>query len=687
VTDRPSESSEWSETGAPDASEPAPSEPAPAESAVTVCPLCAVGCHLEPGPDRTRADGREGPANPNGRLCRKGIRAFDAVAAEDRLTSPRLRRDGGLEPVSWETALDHVVERFAAVRDAHGPDALAFLGAPHCTTEENYLLQKLARSLGTNGVDNRARLCHDATARTLAERLGWPATTNGLSDLSEADVVLVAGANPAARQPVAFDSFVRPAVNDGTTLVHLDPVGNETTRLADVHLTPRPGTDALVFDLLSALVVDADGVDEPFVASRTRGDDEFAAAMAEFDRERATAAAGVDADRVERVAELVADADRVAVLTGTGIEGGGPDGDAAAPDSILNLLLATGNVGRRGTGWFVLRGLVNEQGATDAGCVPDRLPGHRPVTDEAARSRVADEWGFEPPSAPGRDARELLAAFGDEIRGALVVGEDPATSKRPTEWLDDRLGGLDVLVVLEVAESDTTPYADVVLPAATGVEKAGTVTNLERRVQRLRATGAPPGAARSDFAILAELGRRLADDGSRFDYDHPSEAFDELTRVAPTHAGVAYDELGPDGRQWPFDAASVLYRETFDTDDGRAPFRLPRPIVASERGDGLRLVTGGRASDFLDDRAVDDPAVRMHPADADELGLRSEAPVVARAAECDDESSDEGTALELVLRTDDGVRRGTVYLHAAVADPLLRRDAETVVVEPRPARG
>ena len=683
MTDQPSESAG---EGTADTSERTPSESASDEQTETVCPLCAVGCHLERGTDRTRAVGREGPANPNGRLCRKGLRAFDAVAADDRLTRPAIRRGGDPEPVSWEAALDHVVERFEGVLDAHGPDALAFLGAPHCTTEENYLLQKLARSLGTNNVDNRARLCHDATTRTLADRLGWPATTNGLSDLREADVVVVAGANPAARQPVAFDSFVRPAVNDGTTLVHVDPVGNETTRLADVHLTPRPGTDALVFDLLSALVFDADGVDSEFVASRTRGYDDFAAAMAEFDRERARGVAGVDADGAERVAELVADADRVAVLTGTGIEGGAAAGDAAAPDSILNLLLASGNVGRPGTGWFVLRGLVNEQGATDAGCVPDRLPGHRAVTDETARARVADEWGFEPPSSPGRDARELLAAFGDEIRGALVVGEDPATSKRTTEWLGDRLGGLDVLVVLEVAESDTTPYADVVLPAATGVEKDGTVTNLERRVQRLRATGSPPGEARSDFAILAELGRRLADDERQFDYDHPGEAFDELTRVAPTHAGVSYDELGAEGRQWPFGGESVLYREAFDTDDGRAPFRRPRPIVASERGDGLRLVTGGRASDFLDDRAANDPVVRIHPADADEQGLNPEAPVVVRAAERDDEAA-ERTALELAVQVDDGVRRGTVYMHAAVADPLLRRDVETVVVESQSSLG
>lgn len=635
----------------------------------TVCPLCGVGCRLRTGSDETRARGVAAPANPNGRLCESGAGAFDV--ADERLTEPIVRRGGDRHVVSWETAYDRVVEQFEAVVDAHGPDALAFLGAPHCTNEENYLLQKLARTLGTNNVDNRARHCHSTTARALSERVGYPATTNALEDLLEADVIIAAGANPAERQPIAFNSFVRPAVNDGATLVHVDPVGNRTTRLADVHLAPRPDTDAIVFDLLSTSVLERGGVDDSFVSTRTRGFEEFAAALGEFDQERAATVAGVDSERVQRVGEAVASADRVAALVGTGVEG--TEGRPNAPAALLNLLLLTGNIGRRGTGLYVLRGLVNEQGATDVGCVPDRLPGHQSVTDDGARARIAAEWGVEPPSTPGRSGSELLSSFGDDIRGALIVGENPAISKRDREWIRQRLDALDVLVVLDLAPSATTRHADVVLPVAAGVEKAGTVTNLERRVQRLRPGATPPGSSRSDAAILAGLGQRFFEGKGHFEYAGIDEVFDELTRVAPTLEGLSFAAVGDEGRQWPTDDDSVLYRDTFATADGLAAFGTTQPIGESNRQGGLELVTGGRTSEFYGNPRPDHHLLRIHPVDANERSIESGDTVVV---------STDTAAVETTADLDADTRRGTVYLHASVADPLLRDDGSSVTVSP-----
>jgi formate dehydrogenase major subunit len=635
-------------------------------SAGTVCPRCGVGCRLAPGPD-DRARGVAGPANPNGRLCPKGVGAFDPGV--DRLTRPSVRRDGESRPVTWAAAYDRVVDRVEAVLETHGPDALAFLGAPHCTNEENYLLGKLARTLGTNNVDNRARHCHATTTRVLADRVGWPATTNGLDGLTDADVVLVAGANPARRQPIAFNSFLRPAVDAGTTLVHVDPVGNRTTRLADVHVAPRPNTDALVFDLLSAGVVERGGVDRAFVDRRTRGGREFLAALADLDRGAATAAAGVDGEVVGRVANHVAAADRVAAMVGTGIEESAGRTNAAA--ALLNLLLVTGNVGRRGTGVYVLRGLVNEQGATDAGCVPDRLPGHQPVTDAGARERVAAEWGTTPPAKPGKTAGELLEAFGEEVRCALVVGENPAVSKRDPDWVRRRLDALETLVVVDVAHSETTRHADVVLPAAAGVEKAGTVTNLERRVQRLGPAATPPGEARPDVEVLGGLGRRLFPGTDYFEFPDVGSVFDELTRVAPTHAGVSYDDIDAGGRQWPFDEGSVLYRDRFDTPDGRAAFGSTQPLVDPAGERGLVLVVGGRHGELGADTG--ERAVRLHPDDAAERGVGpGDAAVVA----------DDEVTVETTTRTDERVRRGTAYLPAAVGDPFQRRGSGTVEVRP-----
>ena len=637
--------------------------------AETVCPLCAVGCRLRPG-DESRARGVVGPANPDGRLCRKGVGAFEAP--DERLTQPVVRRDGERRPVSWTTAYDHVVDRFGRVLDAHGPDALAFLGAPHCTNEENYLLQKLARVLGTNNVDNRARLCHVSSARALSERVGWPATTGGLADLTAADVIVVAGANPAERQPIAFNSFVRPAVNAGATLVHIDPVGNETTRLADVHVTPRPGMDALVFDLLSArILADGDGVDRAFVDDRTRGFEAFAASLADVDEAELLAAAGVEETVVTAVAERLAAADGVAGLVGTGIEGS--PGGTNASEALLNLLLLTGNLGRPGAGLYILRGLANEQGATDAGCVPDRLPGHQPVTDATARARVEAEWGVEPPSTPGKTATELLSSFGSRVKGALVVGENPAISKQDRAWVQERLDALDTLVVVDLVPNETTRHADIVLPAASGTEKTGTFTNLERRIQRLRRVNTPPAGARSDFTILTELGRRLTDRPAAFASTDASEAFDELCRVAPTHAGLSFDELGPEGVQWPLEDGRVLYRERFETSGGRARFGSAQPPVSSGLEEGLWLVTGGRMSDSPDDRSAADRPLRINPADATERGVEAGGTVVVASGE---------TSVRAVARIDESVRRGAVFLPAGIADPLLRRGATTVSVLP-----
>jgi len=639
----------------------------------TVCPFCAVGCRLTHDGERVR--GREGPANPNGRLCRKGIQAFDAVD-DERLTAPLVRRDGRLVPVSWETALDRVVDGFEAVVAEQGANALAFLGAPHCTNEENYLLQKLARTLGTNNVDNRARLCHAETARTLADRLGYPASTNALADLPAADVLIVAGANPAARHPVAFDSAVRPAVADGATLVHVDPHENETTRLADRHVAPRPGTDALVATLLCSLVVANADVDRAFVRERTTGFERFRASVQDRDVDAAAATAGVDPGTLRSVAAAVGDADRVAVLTGTGVD------ETATADALLDLLLLTGNLGRPGTGVHVLRGLSNEQGATDAGCVPDRFPGHRPVDDDAARDRLRSEWGVAPPTTPGDTEHDLVSAFGDDVRAALVVGENPAVAKRDPDRIAHRLDALDLLVVTELSPSETTAHADVVLPAAAGVEKAGTTTNLDRQVQRLRPVADPPGEARPDFAVLRDLGRRLV--GDAFDHATPRAAFAELTRVAPTYADLSYDALGERSRRWPArgddgddTGDGILYAESFATDDGRAPFvpLYPEGTVDDGGRDGLRLVVGDRAGGFVDADGTD-RRLTVHPDDATTRGLADGDAVVVE---------NDAATVETTARVSSAVRPGVVYLHADAADPLVRGGETTVTVRPAEA--
>ncbi|GGL37224.1 hypothetical protein GCM10009037_20960 [Halarchaeum grantii] len=621
----------------------------------TVCPLCAVGCHLAPGEDGGRARGVPGPANPNGRLCAKGASAFESVRDDERLTTPLVREDGDLVETDWESALARAADGLGGVRDAHGADALAFFGAPHCSNEENYLLGKLARVLGSNHVDNRARLCHDNAAAALESRVGYPASTLGMADLAESDLVLVVGANPAVQQPVAFNAFVR--ASDGG-LVHLDPRANETTRAADAHLAPRPGTDALLLQAVAATLLAADEHDAAFVAEHTTGFDAYRDALADLDVAAAAAATGVPVAEIRDLAADVADADGVAVIAGTGVEAD----DGATADALLDLLCLGGSLGPEsaadGGGFALFRGLNNEQGASDVGCRPDRLPGHRPLTDDAARDRVADVWGTEIPDTPGLNETAALAAFGERIHGALVVGENPAVSKRDADWTAERLDSLESLVVVDVYETDTTAHADVVLPAAVGLEKEGTVTNLDRRVQALAAVADPPGEARTDFEILCDLGTRLAGDG--FDYAAPADAFAELRAVSPVHADVAV------GERWGSDGIA--------TADGRAAFSEGDVSVEAADVEGLALVVGSRAGGFGASDVRADDALHLNPADATALNLADGDAVRV---------STDGASVETTLTVSEGVREGVAFLHADVADPLVRAGAATVDVEAR----
>jgi predicted molibdopterin-dependent oxidoreductase YjgC len=648
----------------------------PAEGIKSICPLCAVGCSVSYDAEAGRASGwPDAPVNANGELCPKGIAAFDVFDADDRLTRPLVRREGDLEPASWEAAYDRIERGFGGVIEQHGPDALAFLGAPHCTTEENYLFQKLARVLGTNNIDNRARLCHNSTVSTMEDRLGSGGMTNTLADLEEAEVFLVIGSNPADQQPVAFNSSIRPAVNGSAHLIHIDPRANRTTQLADQHLAPHPGADSLVVALMVATILDDGLFDEAFVEERTTGFEAFAASVADIDSEEVVERAGVDTTAVRQAARAFGKAERAAVIAGTGVEEDGHSATDTA-DALLNLLLLTGNLGKRGAGMNLFRGLNNEQGACDAGALPHRLPGDQPVEDSAARAQVADVWGVEPPAKPGRMELDLVRGFGDGIRGAFVLGENPAVTKLDTASVAHGLESLDFLLVQDVTHTETTAHADVVLPASAWSEKSGTVTNIDRQVQRMRPTESPPGEARRDFEILRTLGERLTD--LDFDYDDPAAAFAELTEVNPLYAGMSYKGIGRGSQRWPFPEGStegveILHREEFMSGE-RAPFTPVDRAPAEDTADGLVLLTGSRSGDIANttmghELGTADDALAIHPADADARALTDEGCVVVE--------STQGT-VETTVNVTESVRRGTVFLHARAADSLIE-DGQTRV--------
>ncbi|WP_435317187.1 formate dehydrogenase subunit alpha [Haloarchaeobius sp. TZWSO28] len=648
------------------------------EPAHSICPFCGVGCGIEYAPASGKATGWRGPVNRKGEVCPKGVAAYDAVTSDERLTEPLLRGDDGdLHRASWDEAFDRIEREFTAARDQHGPDSCYFMASSNCTNEENYLLQKVARVFGTNNVDNCARLCHSSTVAAMSARFGAGAMTNTLSDLMEADCFLVVGANPAVNHPVIFRSYLLPAIKQGTTMIHVDPRATDTTEAADHHLPVKPGYDIPLLNAMAAVIVEEGLVDAAFVTERTTEFGPLKQFLAEVDVDDAAEQAGVDPDDLRAAARAYGEADAAAIFTGMGMSQ--HHCGTANVHALLNLALLTGNVGKRGAGVNPLRGQNNVQGAGDVGALPSVLPGYRPVTDADARADLAEEWGVEPsaiPSTPGLTEVEATHEMGDSVHACYVFGENPAVTEpnqtRVREKLDECF-----LVVHDIFPSETTEFADVVLPGSAWAEKDGTVTNTDRQVMRMRPNTTPPGDARTDLAIIQELGRRLTDDP--FEYDSPARVFAELTRVAPIYGGMRYDDIGDGSLRWPFptgaDAGTdVLHVDRFENGSRTAQLRVVEHVAPADpvTDDDLVLTTGRviehfnsgavtRRSDTLT-RLRAAGTLQIHPEDADSRGIEDGEPVHVE--------NDRGS-LTVAAEVTPAIRRGTVFMTFHDDDPLV----------------
>ncbi|MFC4358376.1 formate dehydrogenase subunit alpha [Halobium salinum] len=666
-------------------------DPAPASAPDhAVCPFCGVGCALRYDERRGVGVGAKGAVNRRGELCPKGVAAYDVVGDDERLTAPMVRDapGGGLREASWDEALSRVVDEFAGVRDEFGPDALAFFASSNCTNEENYVLGKLARVLGTNNVDNCARLCHASTVAAMAGRFGAGAMTNTLDDVGEADCFLVWGANPAEQHPVIFSSYLYPALKRGTDLVVVDPRETATARHADVHLPVRPGYDIPLLNAMCAVVLDEGLEGDAFLDARIDADslDALRAHLDGFDVDAAAERAGVDPADLRAAARLYGGADRAAAFTGMGTSQ--HHCGTANVHALLNLALLTGNVGKRGAGVNPLRGQNNVQGAGDVGALPNVLPGYRPVTDRDARAAVADVWGVSPPAEPGLTEVELTHRFGDEVRAAYVFGENPAVTEPNANRVADALDDV-FLVVHDIYPSETTEYADVVLPGSAFAEKDGTVTNTDRQIQRSRPSADPPGDARRDFDVLTEVARRLAAETGvaadlatpGFDYPDPEAAFDELRRVAPIYAGVSYAGIGAASQRWPFpegatEGTGVLHAETFANGERRARLEPVDHVDPADEVEETQLVlTTGRVLQHFNSGAVTrrsgvltrlrgEDSLQIHPEDAAERGVADGDRLVVE--------NDRGR-VEVAAEVTPAVRRGTVFCTFHFAEPLANR--------------
>jgi formate dehydrogenase major subunit len=619
------------------------------EPVKTICPYCGVGCGIKVNPGDEPGDMRfmpwgDAPVN-DGRVCIKGGAATEVVDHEDRLTDPLIKEDGEFREAGWDEALSYIVDELERIREEHEPDAMGFFGSSKTMNEENYLLQKLARRYGTNNVDNCTRMCHASTVWALRTSLGAGAMTNSMRDLREkADVFWIQGANPGEQHPIANSVYFRQAVNEGATVIQVDPHANKTTSSFQIddtdrhmHLQLEPGTDIPLLNVVLKTVLENGWVDEEFVEERTEGFDHLEETLEDFDKEAAAEECGVPLEDIETAAEKYAMANNAAIFTGMGMSQ-----HTCGVDNVqneINLALVTGNLGRPGTGVNPLRGQNNVQGTCDVGAMPNVLPGYQLVDDDEARESVEDVWGFEVPDEPGLTNVEISHEAGDSVHGLYIMGENPVMSEPDGNRVEERLEDLEFIAVQDIFMTETAEYADVILPATTWAERGGTVTNTDRRVQRMRPVAKVHENTRHDLDILTEVGTRLFGEDGGFDFDEPEEVFEELRQVCPSYHGMTYDALGEEGLHWPCyepgdEGDPFLYEDSFDTDNGLGVIEgvrhqepketpdeeYPLILTTARLEEHYNTGTMSRRSSTLN-RQYPENFVDVHPNDAERYGI------------------------------------------------------------------
>lgn len=542
----------------------------------TVCTYCGVGCSFDIWTkDRhiLKVEPQNGAVN-NISTCVKGKFGWDYVNSEERLKKPLIREGDGFREASWDEALDMIGKRLSAIRAESGPDALGFISSSKCTNEENYLLQKLARAVvGTNNVDNCSRYCQSPATTGLFRTVGYGGDAGSITDIGRAGLVLVIGSNTTESHPVLATRVKRAHKLHGQRLIVADIRRHEMALRADIFFQPRPSTDMIWLSAITKYIFDHNLARMDFIERWVNGLEDYRASLAPFTLDYAEKATGVPRDTLVEVAGEVAKADGVCILWAMGVTQhcGGSDTSTA----ISNLLLATGNYMRPGAGAYPLRGHNNVQGASDFGCMPIYFPGYEKVTDNEVRERYEKGWGVKLSAGKGLDNHEMVRAIHDgKLRGVYLFGEDMYSADSNANYVADAFSKLEFFVVQDIFFSETCRFADVVLPASPALEKEGTFTNTERRIQRLYQAMEPLGESRPDWRIVQDIANRL---GAGWSYQHPADIMHEAASLAPLFAGVTYDRLaGYQTLQWPVavDGSDqpLLYTRGFPFPDGKARF-------------------------------------------------------------------------------------------------------------------
>ena len=581
----------------------------------SVCPYCGVGCLLTYNIKDEKilyAEGRDGPANMS-RLCVKGRYGFNYVNSDQRLTVPLARKKGVskdinpedfdlnnvenyFEPISWDEAIKRTTEKFKSLVMDDSRSTAGF-GCAKGSNEEAYLFQKLVRTgFRNNNVDHCTRLCHASSVVALLEMIGSGAVSNQVADVAEADTIIVIGANPTVNHPVAA-TFIKNAAKAGKNLIVLDPRKNDLARHATHYLQFKPDTDVALLNAIMKSIVDQNLIDKNFINERTTDFDDLKSHLDDFTPEKMSSICGIDADVIHEVARIYASSSASIIFWGMGVSQHIHGTDNAR--ALISLALMTGQVGRPGTGLHPLRGQNNVQGASDSGLIPMVYPDYQRVDNRDVNKFFEKFWETKLDKNPGLTVVEIMEEItSGVIKGLYVMGENPAMSDPDLNHARKALSKLEHLVVQDIFLTETAMYADIILPASAFPEKTGTFTNTDRRVQLGKQAVKPPGKAKQDLWIIQEIARGL---GLYWNYTHPKEVFDEMTKCMPSIKGITWERLEQSHSiTYPCDDSSdpgqpVIFIDEFPTENGKAKFVKSPLINAAELPDDAYpfvLITG-----------------------------------------------------------------------------------------------
>jgi formate dehydrogenase major subunit len=619
----------------------------PEHSVITTCAYCGVGCAFKAemrGETLVRmVPWKDGKAN-RGHSCVKGRFAWGYAQHRERILKPMIREniDEPWREVEWDEVFAHTAARLKDIQARHGKDSVGAITSSRCTNEETFLVQKLARAaLGVNNVDTCARVCHSPTGYGLKTAFGTSAGTQDFDSVAEADVIVLIGANPTDAHPV-FASRMKRRLRAGARLIVIDPRAIDLVRSPHVeaahHLQLRPGTNVAVLTGLAHVIVTEGLVNEAFV--RERCDLDAFAHWAEFvshpenSPEAVEKASGVPAEELRAAARLYAQAGaNSAIYYGLGVTEHSQGSTAVM--AIANLAMATGNLGRPGVGVNPLRGQNNVQGACDMGSFPHELSGYRHISEDATRALFESLWGVHlDPESGLRIPNMLDAAVDGSFRALYVQGEDILQSDPNTRHVAAGLEAMELVIVQDLFLNETANYAHVFLPGSTFLEKDGTFTNAERRIQRVRRVMRPRNGL-ADWEITQRLAQAL---DYPMAYSHPSEIMDEIAALTPTFAGVSYAKLEEMGSvQWPCNAEAPEGRPVMHIGGfarGKGLFTLTEYIATDEKVGPrfpLLLTTGRILSQYnvgAQTRRTDnslwhqEDRLEIHPHDAEERGVK-----------------------------------------------------------------